>query len=180
MRMKWLGIFLLCMSLMLSFAGCASKKNEEEDALMMRAENAKDMDTPIMALILTSEDGEENEEIIESFRRKAQEIGAGLLVRIPEVTEEEAGKARALKGEFVLCDVDPIEYQMLFVNELVAEDVDVIAIHANHGEALEPVLAAARKVGIRICAFEQEVSEESCDVYTAASDAPEAAANLLY
>lgn len=180
MRKKWREIFFLCMILMLSFIGCASKEREEEDALMMRAENAKDMDTPVMALVLTSEDGEENEEIIESFRRKAQEIGAELLVRIPEVTEEEAKEARALKGEFVLCEVDPIEYQMLFINELVAEDVDVIAIHANHGEALEPVLTAARNVGIRICAFEQEVSEESRDVYTTALDAPEAAANLLY
>lgn len=60
---------------------------------------------------------------------------------------------------FALCDVDPIEYQMLAVNELVAEDVDVIAIHANHEEALESVLSAARSVGVRVIAFEQPVTD---------------------
>lgn len=180
MKKRWIGILSLCMILMLSFMGCTSKESAEKETLMMRAENAGEIDTPVMALILTSEDGKENEEVIESFREKAEEIGAKLLVRIPEVTEEEAKRARDLEGEFVLCEVDPIEYQMLFVNELVAENVDVIAIHANHGEALEPVLAAARGVGIRICAFEQEVGEESCDIYATASGAPEAAAQLLY
>lgn len=148
---------------------------------MMRVEVAEGIgeDSPVLALILTSRDAGENSELIKNFREKALEEGAEFLVKIPDVTEEEAQKARLETGDFVLCDVNPIEYQMLLINELVAEDVDVIAIHPNHSEALEPVLAAARAVGIRICAFGQEVGEESCDVYTTAEKAPEAAVGLL-
>lgn len=57
--------------------------------------------------------------------------------------------------------------------------MDVIAIYPNHSEALEPVLAAARSVGICVCAFGQQVGEESCDVYTTVEEASGAAAELL-
>ncbi len=161
--------------------GACGRQKEQEETLIMRAERAEGVaeDTPALALILTSKDANENSNLIKSFREKANGQGARLLVKIPDVTEEEALEARQETGNFVLCDVNPIEYQMLLVNELVAEDVDVIAIHANHREALEPVLAAARSLGIRICAFEQEVSEGSCDIYTTAEDAPDAAVRLL-
>lgn len=173
------GALLLCLFVLLSSA-CKRQENGEE-TLMLRAENAEAVseECPTVALVLTSRDGAENEELIKSFREKTEELGARLLVRLPDVSEAEALKARELTGSFVLCEVNPIEYQMLFINELVAENVDVIAIHPNHSEALEPVLAAARGVGIRICAFGQEVGEESCDVYTTVGKAPELAAELL-
>lgn len=172
-------LFLLAaVFLMLSACG---KGEKEEEALLMRAENAEDVDeeAPTLALVLTSRDGAENDELIGSFREMAQEQGAELLIRLPDVSEEDALEARELTGSFVLCEVDPIEYQMLLINELVAEDVDVIAIYPNHSEALEPVLAAARSVGIRVCAFGQQVGEESCDVYTTVEEASGAAAELL-
>lgn len=169
---------LLAVFLILSACG---RQESGEETLIMRAENAKAVsgEAPALALVLASRDGAENEELIESFRETAKEQGAELLVRLPDVSEEEAREARELAGSFVLCEVDPIEYQMLLLNELVAEEADVIAIHPNHSEALEPVLAAARAVGIRICAFGQEVGEESCDIYTTAGEAPQAAAGLL-
>ena len=76
--------------------------------------------------------------------------------------------------------MDPIEYQMLAVNEFVAEGADVIAVHANHPEALEGVLAAARGVGVQICAWGCQLTEESCDVYVeTAEEASAAALELL-
>lgn len=168
----------LFFSLVLSACG---RPQGREETLMMRAENAKAADEacPKLALVLAGRDGAENEELIESFRKEAEEQGAELLIRIPDVSEEEALEAGALTGSFVLCEADPIEYQMLLINELTAEDVDVIAIHPNHSEALKPVLTAARAVGIRICAFGREVGEESCDIFTTAGEAPQTAAALL-
>ena len=119
-----------------------------------------------IGLILTSRDDPENESVEAVFQELADRLGAELRVKTPDVSAAEADEARKLAYHtFVLCDVDPIEYQMLAVNELVAENVDVIAIHANHEEALESVLSAARGVGIRVIAFGQEVTEESCDEY---------------
>lgn len=166
--------------LLLGLSACDRRDNHEE-TLMMRAENAEAVseEHPTLALVLASRDRVKNEDLIKSFQEKAEEQGIELLVRLPDVSEEEALKARELTGSFVLCEVNPIEYQMLFINELVAEDVDVIAIDTNHSEALDPVLTAARALGIRICAFGQEVGEESCDVYTTANEAPEAAVALL-
>lgn len=177
---QWIVFFLLCVLLIPVLTGCGSREQEDE-ASAMRAEVAGDIreNSPVLALILTSHDAEENGELIKNFQEKAEEQGAEFQVKIPDVTWAEAQEAKQETGNFVLCDVNPIEYQMLLVNELVAEDVDVIAIHANHSEALEPVLSAARSLGVRICAFGQEVSEECCDIFTTAKDAPDAAVRLL-
>ena len=65
-------------------------------------------------------------------------------------------------------------------NQFAAENVDVIAIHANHSEALESVLTAARGIGIRICAWECEVQEGCFDTYVdTASEVPDAVLELL-
>ena len=158
------GVFLLTAVLL---AGCGQPQagaTEETPDAVQRVQNETG---PLrMGLILTSRDDPENQETEAAFQSLAQELGAELLVETPDVTASDAGEARALEaGTFILCDVDAIEYQMLAVNELVAENVDVIAIHANHEEALESVLSAARGVGIRVIAFGQEVTEESCDEY---------------
>ena len=176
MRKKFLALVLV----LLVLGGCTGGKTGEKDAgQAVDKEPASQAEEPVIGLILTSEDAGGNEEIISRFREEAEAAGARLEVRIPEVAEKDAREAAALTEHFVLCQVDPIEFRMLFVNELVAEDADVIAIWANHGEALEPVLAAARSVGIRICAFGREVGEESCDLYAEIEEAPAKAAGLL-
>lgn len=159
--------------------GADAMTQTEESGNFEQAEvsgNLKQTEAPVIGLILTSQDAQENDALIQEFEALAEEMGAELLVRIPEVTCAEAEEARSLTGDFVLCEVDPIEYQMLHVNEMVAEDVDVIAIHANHPQALEPVLTAARSVGIQVCAFGQEVGEESCDVYVEVGEKEQASA----
>ena len=168
--------------ILLALGGCIGGgpgTEKKDDGELMQEEPILREKEPVIGLILTSEDADENEEIISGFREEAKAAGARLEVRIPPVSREDAREAAKLTGSFVLCQVDPIEYQMLFVNELVAEDVDVIAIWANHSEALESVLAAARSVGIRICAFGQEVGEESRDFYAETEEAAAKAASLL-
>jgi len=173
---------LLALLAVLTLGGCTgnSPENGSPDGASGQADSGtEEAKTPVIGLILSSEDAKENETVIAGFQEAAGEAGAELLVRIPEVSDADARKAGELTDSFVLCEVDPVEYQMLLVNELVAEDVDVIAIHANHRDALEPVLSAARAVGIRVCAFGLEVNERSFDIYADTADAPEAVAELL-
>lgn len=139
----------LCLCFLLFIGGCGSageekvqKVSDSETVL----EEEKSKDSPLrIGLILSSRDDAENEELEEVFQSLASELGAELSVKTPDVTAAEAAKARKLSyHSFVLCDVNPIEYQMLAVNELVAENADYIVIHGNHGEALEGILASAR------------------------------------
>ena len=162
-----LGI-LLCGPL----SGCGQEKVAESEASENKFEVIEQENPDAgeqisrIGLILTSRDDPENESVEAVFQELADRLGAELSVQTPDVSATEAAEARELAYHtFVLCDVNPIEYQMLAVNELVAENVYVIAIHANHEEALESVLSAARGVGIRVIAFGQEVTEESCDGY---------------
>lgn len=158
-------------------SGCGQEKVAEAEASERESE-AIEQENPDageqisrIGLILTSRDDPENEQVQIEFENLAEALGAELHVKTPDVSAAEADEARGLEYRtFALCDVDPIEYQMLAVNELVAENVDVIAIHTNHEEALESVLSAARSVGVRVIAFEQPVTDASCDGYAETSE----------
>lgn len=178
-RAKRIWLLPLAFAVLCGCGGGKAQEDGQDAAQAMRAQAAYQAEEPVIGLILTSQDAEENEELISRFQEAAEDAGARLLIRIPEVSKEDAEEAAALVGSFVLCDVDPVEFQMLYVDELVAEGVDVIAIWANHGEALKPVLSAARAVGIRVCAFERQVGEGSCDLYVGREGAAAAAAGLL-
>ena len=118
MRKKFLALALV----LLVLGGCTRVKTGEKDTgQAVDTEAAPQSEEPVIGLILTSEDAGENEEIISRFREEAEAAGARLEVRIPEVAEKDAREAAALTEHCVLCQVDPIEFQMLFVNELVAE-----------------------------------------------------------
>lgn len=163
--------------LLLTFAlaaGCGAKKEEE----LVPDESVKEK-TPLIGLILTSTDAPENDALVADFETMAEEAGAELMVLYPDVTSIEAEEARAMTGDFILYDVNPIEYQMLHVNELVEADADVIAIYANHPQRLESVLTAAKGVGIQVCAIEQEIGEESFDVYADLDEAADAVKELI-
>jgi len=148
-------------------AGCGSKQKEEAEPELQKDE------TMLVGLILSSTDDPANETLIVDFEELAEDIGAELMIRKPDVTYAEAQEARTMTGDFILYDVNPIEYQMLYVNELVEADADVIAVCANHPTRLEPVLTAAKDLGIQVCAIEQPV-EETC--YDAFAQVDEAAA----
>ena len=183
-KMQLMAVIFFCLSAAAGTAACTG--TEEPDAAetntesIERTENTEHIDTAV-GLILTSRDDEENEAVLASMEELAVEKDFRLVVYTPDVSAEEAEEAAKLEqGSFASCDVDPIEYQMLGVNELVAEDVDVIALHPNHSEALESVLGAARGVGIQVCAWECPVTEESFDVYVeGAAEVPAAVQELL-
>lgn len=174
-------IMVVLLTLALILGGCSRAEHGKEYTVQEETEDVTsgEAKTPAIGLILTSEDDEENEAVIAGFQEVAGAAGAELMIRIPDVTYEEAQEALKLEGSFVLCDVNPIEYQMLLVNDLVMENVDVIAIHPNHEEALEPVLSAARAVGIRVCAFGCDVGEKSCDIFVDVEEAPQKTVDLL-
>ncbi len=170
---KWSYLLLAAVLCIFSLlGGCQETKQEatkEESAEQTETETeATTEKQPLrIGLILSSKDDAENEATKELFQALASELGAELIVKTPDVTAEEAAGARELSyHSFVLCDVNPVEYQMLAVDDLVAEKADLIVIHANHREALEGVLAAARGIGIRVIAWEQELTEGSFDIYT--------------
>ena len=141
----------------------------------------EETESPAIGLILFSRDGEENESVIADMSEMAETNGLELLIYTPDVSEKEAQEAGNMEtGTFLIRDVDPVEYQMMGVNWLVSENADVIAVHASHREALEGVLLAARGVGIQICAWGQELTEGSFDLYVEnGSEVPEAVLELL-
>ena len=163
---------LAALCFLLALTGCGLGGREREDA----GETSK---APLIGLILTSRDHPENERVAEEFEKAAEEAGAEFRLCIPDVSWEEAQEALDYAGEIDVCEVNPLEYQMLLVNELVAEDADVIAIHANHGDELEPVLSAARALGVKVCAFGLEVNENCRDVYVRTEEAAKETAGLL-
>lgn len=179
--LRWITALSLAGCLSAGLAGCAGTAEVRNAQEAMKAELTAETKTPVLGVILTSRDSEENEGVTADFAEMAEEEGMKLLIYTPDVSAEDAEWAEGLEpGTFASCDVDPIEYQMLAVNEFVAEDVDVIAVHANHREALEGVLAAARGVGIPVCAWDCELTERCCDVYVEnAEDAPAAVLKLL-
>lgn len=173
MRFHWRKL-LAVFCLLLVLAGCGKMQGQQE-----AGEDAKALEPPLIGLILTSRDHPENDKVTGEFEKVAQEEGAKFRLCVPDVSWEEAQEASAYAGETAICEVNPLEYQMLLVNDLVAEGADVIAIHANHEDELEPVLSAARAVGVKVCAFGQEVNENCRDVYAQTEEAAKKTAGLL-
>lgn len=152
--------------LLLTAAGCGSGEKGSTDSNSDTVKTEEQKEKRVIGLILTSRDAGENESVTEAVEKIADETGAELLIRTPDVSAEEAEEAASLTyGSFILYDVDPIEYQMLALNELTAEDADVILIHPNHGEALDGVLSAAGGVGAAVYVWGEKPSEGSFDVY---------------
>lgn len=181
----WAGFGFMFILVSAGCAGAQGSRDTDGSAAdtgeAMKAELVAEMEEPVAGLLLTSRDAEENEAVILAMEEMAEENGARLVVYTPDVSAREAEEAGDMEmGSFASCDVNPVEYQMLGVNQFAAEGVDVMAVHANHSEALESVLAAARGIGIRICAWGREVSEGSFDIYVeTAEEVPEAVLELL-
>ncbi len=152
---------------LLFLAGCVPK----EEAPIEEATEKEEISS--IGLILSSEDDPANEALKAQFEALAQELGAELLIRIPEVTAAEAEEAWNVTGEFILYEVDPIELQTYMVGDLVAEDVDVIAICPNHPQSLEATLTAAQHVGAEVCVIGREIEVDCFDVYTDVENAAE-------
>lgn len=160
-RIVLAGVLALLMA-----AGCGNKENGSADPDSDTVKTEEQKEKRVIGLILTSRDAGENESVTEAVEKIADETGAELLIRTPDVSAEEAEEAASLTyGSFILYDVDPIEYQMLALNELTAEDADVILIHPNHEEALDGVLSAAGGAGAAVYAWGEKPSEGSFDVY---------------
>ena len=170
--------FFLCILLLSLLSGCSSPvsggdtadngdvtdgaDSEESSAGDSVSEGA----TKTIGLILTSQDADENEEAISAFEELAAGLGFETLIYIPDVAASEAEAALDMEtGTFQSCDVNPIEYQMLGVDEMVAADADAFIIRPNHAEALDGVLGAARSVGICVIMYGVESSEGTYDFY---------------
>lgn len=177
------GSFYLILGAALLLGGCRGSWNRagEAEEGPVQEDAVGEAEEKVIGLLLSSRDAGENEAVTAAFTRMARAEGARLLVYTPDVSEEEAEEAAGLSYDsLVLCEADPIEYQMLGLNEFVAEAADVIALHGNHEEALSGVLEAARGVGIKVCAWDRELLEGSFDVYEkTAEEVAEAAAELV-
>ena len=189
------GLTVLVTACLAGCAGSGKAQNPEANSLEaeadgQEAENGEtagqtdipeETESPVIGLLLSSRDGEENESVEADMPEMAEAAGLELLIYTTDVSAEEAEEAAGMEtGTFLIRDVDPIEFQMLGVNWLVSENADVIAVHANHREALEGVLSAARGAGIRVCAWGQELTDGSFDLYVEdGSEVPEAVLKLL-
>ena len=93
---KWLLclLFLVAACLM----GCTS---QGQDKTQNSPEASAGTEGLVIGLILTSQDAEENDDLISEFEELSRELGAELLVGVPEVSWEAAKEARNL------AEVDP-------------------------------------------------------------------------
>ena len=176
--------FFLCILLLSLLSGCSSQVSGGDGSLRDGVIDGADSEessvgdsvsegaAKTIGLILTSQDADENEEVISAFEELAAGLGFETLIYIPDVTASEAEAALDMEtGTFQSCDVNPIEYQMLGVDEMVAADADAFIIRPNHAEALDGVLGAARSVGICVITYGVETSEGTADFYTDTLDA---------
>ena len=170
--------FFLCILLLSLLSGCsppaagkdAADNGDVTDGADSEESSAGDSVSEeaakIVGLILTSQDADENEEVISAFEELAAGLGLETLIYIPDVAASEAEAALDMEtGTFQSCDVNPIEYQMLGINEMVAADADAFIIRPNHAEALDGVLGAARSVGICVITYGVETAERTADFH---------------
>ena len=76
---------LLLFPILTTLTACKSQdQNQDQAALMLRAENAQTIEeeSPILALVLTSRDAKENQELIDRFQETAKE-GCSLYLEQP-------------------------------------------------------------------------------------------------
>lgn len=77
----------------------------------------------------------------DGFERACKEIGVSALYRGPETATPEA--------------------QIEVINQLVAQNVALIAVAANDADALQPVLGNAMRRGIKVISFDSAVNKDS-------------------
>ncbi|WP_099466724.1 rhamnose ABC transporter substrate-binding protein [Konateibacter massiliensis] len=93
------------------------------------------------AIIVKSAGNPYNQKEIEGFREVIEAQGGSCVVKEPSAATAEA--------------------QIAMINELVAQQVDAIAIAGNDVDALQPALTAAKNAGIKISSLDSSVNADS-------------------
>lgn len=94
-----------------------------------------------IAIVVKSAGNPFNTRQASGFKEVVEAAGATCIIKEPE-------KASA-------------EHQIAMINELVAQQVDVIAIAGNDPDALQPALQAAMNAGIQVLSFDSSVNASS-------------------
>jgi rhamnose transport system substrate-binding protein len=97
------------------------------------------------AIIVKSAGNPYNAKEIEGFKKVIEEQGGSCITKEPESATAEA--------------------QIAMINELVAQQVDAIAIAANDTDALQPALTAAKNAGIAVSSLDSSTNPDSRAVH---------------
>lgn len=156
MKKKLLSV-LLCASMVSALlAGCGSssttsstQSTETEKPAESTEEKGDDAaasgDIGTYAIIVKSAGNPYNAKQIQGFKEVIEAQGGKCITKEPEAATAEA--------------------QITMINELVAQQVDSIAIAANDTDALQPALTAAKNAGIAISSFDSSTNAASRAVH---------------
>ncbi len=138
-------ILALALSVVLSvsvFAGCG-KTNETGSATQSNGKR-------VFALVAKDVNNPYMKKMYEGFENACKEIGAEALYKGPEQATPEK--------------------QIEIINQLVAQNVSLIAIAANDSNALQPALKNAMDKGIKVLSLDSAVNKDSRQVHIQQAD----------
>ncbi len=102
------------------------------------------------AIVVKSTGNPYNEKEIDGFKTVVAKLGAEAICKSPEQPTAEA--------------------QISMINELIAQQVDGIAVAANDVDALQPVLTKAMAKGIHVISFDSTVNKDSRETHVNQAD----------
>lgn len=127
---------LLCVAMIASFAvGCGGNE-QAANGEAVSAEGDK-----VCALITKSAGNPYMEKLADGFGTVMEELGYQYVVKHPETATADA--------------------QITMINELIAQNVNSIAIAANDADALQPALEAAKSAGIQVFSVDSATNAAS-------------------
>lgn len=127
--MKKIIALLLALVMVLALAACGGQDATTED-------NATTESGLTYAIVPKSAGNPYNERMVSGFEAACEELGVKCIAQYPEDTSAEA--------------------EITVINNLIAQNVNAIAVAANDSEALESTLEAAKEAGITIVTLDSD------------------------
>lgn len=150
MKKKLLSILMCTCLVSTMFVGCGAKKSESSAQPSQAAATQSSgaaatasggVSGKTFAILVKSAGNPYNEKESAGFQEVIEKAGAKCIVKAPEAATPEA--------------------QITMINELVAQNVNSIAVAGNDVDALEPALTAAMSKGIKVCSVDSSVNPNS-------------------
>ncbi|MFP4697830.1 MAG: rhamnose ABC transporter substrate-binding protein [Eubacteriales bacterium] len=155
---KIISMLLLITLLGTLVVGCAKSSDDDSatntqngNQSETQSETQEDNNTEKkFALIVKNTGNPYNEKQIEGFENAIDEIGGEAIIKAPDQPTAEA--------------------QIQMINELIIQEVDVIAIAGNDPDALQPALQEAMNAGIKVLSLDSAVNADSRMVHVNQAD----------
>lgn len=142
MKKKILSLVLGVLLTMVLMSGCSNDTEDATTDIEVTSSETMEISADLTyAIVIRSAGNPYAEKEMSGFVAAIEEYGATCITKAPEDATAEA--------------------QITSINELVAQNVDVIAIAANDLDALQPAIEAANEEGIQVISVDGQLNEES-------------------